>query len=851
MSAAERRAAISEQIQQYQHHQQHLLHEIQATLHNATQGGQQGVHRAVHTGSVEEQIGTLTLLSKTREYVARLKAAAEAVKQLERQVHPASHLQDQAVVEPLVELSFAAAQGYASCKAELAGLAASSFSQDAAPQQLRCMEQQLVQRLQAAHDLVHSALSSQIHRCLTQCGWPPPVVPPKAGSAGTAPAAAAGTSGSSSSGELFSPAQAAETNQLQRLMLALTRLQLVSQQEQIAAAVQSGGGGDAPLLWAAAELAAPLNAQLAELFGASGRGSPGDVNNPDLLLGTVHRLALENGRRIDFLQAVVQALELHGAYHIGVEFTRALRDGVKQLLRTYKLPEVAAAGTRELWLAWIDALIAFEGSLGRSGLLGCYWEVADARDLPVLLLRGSTLSVFGEDPAWLDAWLEAEAAAAVKQDAWLEAEAAAAVKQVEAILYSEAGWGPGQTLLLEDGRPAWHADLWPPKAAEELVSLVESLLDKLRFIPQPEAQERYLAGAVGAVLQQAHGRISRMLHQADLFKDFTSETSLLRVCMCVCFCHYVEQQLQELHDDAQVMVTRILDSQQQQQQYQENNIQHAGQDQQQQHALPNGNDHRLNNSSWQAAGQQQQQPNGPMAAPVAAAAAAPGGSGQQQEGEQLSQAAAAKLRVLAKPIGEFSTCRREWVLKLGKAAALGFMQHAAGYTSRGALFKASSESLPALAAEGQLWSSGVVSGDLQPGLAWLAGLLEKMSGHLDKGCFGQAWSAAAAAINRELFNNVACEALFSDAGALQLMIDAHALMSVFGRYTPRPQAHFRELRDAVALLNLQQQQADFVKQAVAAASRAPNAAEVLKSVGVYHLDPELADTVMSLRMYKP
>jgi hypothetical protein len=63
----------------------------------------------------------------------------------------------------------------------------------------------------------------------------------------------------------------------------------------------------------------------------------------------------------------------------------------------------------------------------------------------------------------------------------------------------------------------------------QLVSLVESLLDKLRFIPQPEAQERYLAGAVGAVLQQAHGRISRMLQQADLFKDFTSETSLLRV----------------------------------------------------------------------------------------------------------------------------------------------------------------------------------------------------------------------------------------------------------------------------------------------------------------------------------
>jgi hypothetical protein len=151
--------------------------------------------------------------------------------------------------------------------------------------------------------------------------------------------------------------------------------------------------------------------------------------------------------------------------------------------------------------------------------------------------------------------------------------------------------------------------------------------------------------------------------------------------MCVCFCHYVEQQLQELHDDAQVMVTRLLGSQQQQQQ-QDNNAQL--QPQQQQYALANGSDHGMNNSSWQAARQQQQQSNGMPAAPgtaangAAAAAAASGGSLQQQEDEQLSQAAAAKLRVLAKPVGEFSTCRREWVLKLGKAAALGFMQHAAG-----------------------------------------------------------------------------------------------------------------------------------------------------------------------------
>ena len=63
-------------------------------------------------------------------------------------------------------------------------------------------------------------------------------------------------------------------------------------------------------------------------------------------------------------------------------------------------------------------------------------------------------------------------------------------------------------------------------------------------------------------------------------------------------------------------------------------------------------------------------------------------------------------------------------------------------------FKVTSESLPAYAAEGNLYLSGIVSGDLQPALAWLAALVHEMSNHLDKDCFRQAWGAAAAAINR-------------------------------------------------------------------------------------------------------
>lgn len=78
--------------------------------------------------------------------------------------------------------------------------------------------------------------------------------------------------------------------------------------------LQSGGSSsssDAPLLWMAAELAAPLNAQLLELFGPSGPGQPGELENPDLVLGTVHRLAQEHWRHIDFLQVGLTGVQLH------------------------------------------------------------------------------------------------------------------------------------------------------------------------------------------------------------------------------------------------------------------------------------------------------------------------------------------------------------------------------------------------------------------------------------------------------------------------------------------------------------------------------------------------------------
>lgn len=84
-------------------------------------------------------------------------------------------------------------------------------------------------------------------------------------------------------------------------------------------------------------------------------------------------------------------------------------------------------------------------------------------------------------------------------------------------------------MVAEDG-PAWAAEYWPPRAAEEVISLVEGMLQtRLRFIPEPQAQERYLQGAVAEVLRQAHGRIKRILEQADLFKSITGQDWLYKV----------------------------------------------------------------------------------------------------------------------------------------------------------------------------------------------------------------------------------------------------------------------------------------------------------------------------------
>jgi hypothetical protein len=73
----------------------------------------------------------------------------------------------------------------------------------------------------------------------------------------------------------------------------------------------------------AEELAAPFQQQLLEMFGPNTQGSPGDINNPALVLAVVHKLAKENAVRVDFLQVgnTVEFAYL-GAWDPGMAFAQ-------------------------------------------------------------------------------------------------------------------------------------------------------------------------------------------------------------------------------------------------------------------------------------------------------------------------------------------------------------------------------------------------------------------------------------------------------------------------------------------------------------------------------------------------
>jgi hypothetical protein len=121
--------------------------------------------------------------------------------------------------------------------------------------------------------------------------------------------------------------------------------------------------------------------------------------------------------------------------------------------------------------------------------------------------------------------------------------------------------------------------------------------------------------------------------------------------------------------------------------------------------------------------------------------------------------------------------------------------------------------------------------------------LGALGAHLDAVAFRDVWRAAALAVNYAFFNDVATEARFSSAGALQAEADCAALQRVFAGCTARPAAHFKESREACRLLLL-----DPGAAAQLAAALGEGRGEALAGSGVRALNAEQAASVLAQRL---
>ncbi|XP_076459173.1 RAD50-interacting protein 1-like [Babylonia areolata] len=128
---------------------------------------------------------------------------------------------------------------------------------------------------------------------------------------------------------------------------------------------------------------------------------------------------------------------------------------------------------------------------------------------------------------------------------------------------------------------------------------------------------------------------------------------------------------------------------------------------------------------------------------------------------------------------------------------------------------------------------------------------------LSRPLFTKFWERLAARLNTFILNEVILTNHFSEGGAIQLQFDmTRNLLPLFGEFTQKPEAYFREVKEACILLTLKTGSAILLKEVLYSAlhepSRDPNVKKTdpraaLHEVGVFALTPEQAETVLSLR----
>uniref|UniRef100_A0A7S3R862 Uncharacterized protein n=1 Tax=Dunaliella tertiolecta TaxID=3047 RepID=A0A7S3R862_DUNTE len=149
--------------------------------------------------------------------------------------------------------------------------------------------------------------------------------------------------------------------------------------------------------------------------------------------------------------------------------------------------------------------------------------------------------------------------------------------------------------------------------------------------------------------------------------------------------------------------------------------------------------------------------------------------------------------VLAAGVASLGSLHREWGLRIAQELALTFGRAAVGYKEA----VESADSYPT-----HTGAAGTVTPILEPAMAQLQARLHALAPSLDGPSFRDIWRAVTVPVNRFLFNYVATEAFFSQAGAHQFAVDCAGMVAVFSPFTKRPAAHFREMLAAARLLTL-------------------------------------------------
>mmetsp|Transcript_34775 Transcript_34775/g.98590 ORF Transcript_34775/g.98590 Transcript_34775/m.98590 type:complete len:731 (-) Transcript_34775:17-2209(-) len=190
---------------------------------------------------------------------------------------------------------------------------------------------------------------------------------------------------------------------------------------------------------------------------------------------------------------------------------------------------------------------------------------------------------------------------------------------------------------------------------------------------------------------------------------------------------------------------------------------------------------------------------------------------------------------------ELATFRHKWTLKLAEAVTHKFIAAASLYRSSVADFMGEGAE-----DEGTL----EVSRTWRPAVQQLQEALHRLSGLLDTVLFREMWRAVATAVNQILYNDIATEAQFSACGALQFVTDCNAIISIFAMYTPRPNAHFKELREACILLSLSEEQLAELEEAIDDEDEGlqDTARAIVEALGVRTLNLDQVECVLAQRL---